>query len=357
MPLAKARLIKGVAIAGATLCVAGVSGVLMERHSRQVAAEQAAEARTPAPQPAVQEATAAALPAAPAPEVLPEADALPLQDIELTSSPVILPESDPSHGGFGAEAQLVQAQATDQAADPAAPEGEAGAEVANDCPVTLTAEPAAAAMVTLTLDAPCYAEDRVAFHHEGMVFSELTDAEGALTLSVPALAEYAIFVAVFQDGEGASAEAEVSSLAFYDRSVVQWQGETGLELHALEYGANYDDSGHVWAETPRDVSVAARGEGGFLTVLGNADLPQARLAQVYSFPLGIARQAGTIDLSVEAQVTEANCGREITAQVIHVSEGAFGSFHDLNVTMPACDAAGDYLLLKNLLDDLKIAAK
>ena len=352
MPLAKARLIKGVAIAGATLCVAGVSGVLMERHSRQVAAAQAAKASAPAPQ-AVAAQGVVALPSMPAPEALPDSEALPLQDIELTSSPVVLPEAEPTHGGFGAEAQLVQAQA----ADPAAPEDEADAEVANDCPVSLTAEPAAAAMVTLTLDAPCYADDRVAFHHEGMVFSELTDAVGALTLSVPALAEYAIFVAVFQDGEGASAEAEVSSLAFYDRSVVQWQGETGLELHALEYGASYDDSGHVWAETPRDVSVAARGEGGFLTVLGNADLPQARLAQVYSFPLGIARQAGTIDLSVEAQVTEANCGHEISAQVIHVSEGAFGSFHDLNVTMPACDATGDYLLLKNLLDDLKIAAK
>lgn len=215
MPLAKARLIKGVAIAGATLCVAGVSGVLMERHSRQVAAEQAAEASALTPQ-AVAAQGVVALPSMPAPEALPDSEALPLQDIELTSSPVILPESDPSHGGFGAEAQLVQAQAADQATDPTVPEGEVGAEVANDCPVTLTAEPAAAAMVTLTLDAPCYAEDRVAFHHEGMVFSELTDAEGALTLSVPALAEYAIFVAVFQDGEGASAEAEVSSLAFYD---------------------------------------------------------------------------------------------------------------------------------------------
>ena len=346
MPIARAMLIKTAAIAGAGLLVAGGSGYMMERHSRNVAAAQAQ----------AQAATAQAAPlAAPVLAEAPEEDGLALQDIELTSSPVLHPEAELAATGPAAPLAPTPVQA-EGTADPTQNDSAEASEGAA-CAVTLTAEPAAAAMVTLTLDAPCYADDRVAFHHEGMVFTELTDASGALTLSVPALAEFAIFVAVFQDGEGASADTEVSSLAFYDRSVVQWQGDTGLELHALEYGASYAEPGHVWAEAPQEAAVAARGEGGFLTLLGNPDLPQARMAQVYSFPLGIARKAGTIDLSVEAQVTEANCGKDIAAQVIHVSEGAFGSFHDLNVTMPACDAAGDYLLLKNLLDDLKIAAK
>ncbi|WP_010142297.1 hypothetical protein [Oceanicola sp. S124] len=357
MPIAKAALMKIIAYSGAGMVMAGSAGFVMQQHGQSpVAAPVSGPAAASVAQPVVAEASALGT------EVSAVADpvALPLSGIELTSSPVVPPASDPASPEFAGQAQLLLAQAS---AGPLPAEDASGAEPAADagaaagCEATLTAEPAAAAMVELSLDAPCYAGERVAIHHEGMVFSELTDAEGKLGVLVPALAEFAIFVAVFQDGEGASADTEVSSLAFYDRSVLQWQGDTGLELHALEYGAAYDEPGHVWAGAPRDVTVAATGEGGFLTLLGNGALPQARMAQVYSFPMGIAKTPGEIDLSVEVQVTEGNCGRDVTGQVIHVAEAAFGSFHDLNVTMPACDAAGDYLLLKNLLGDLKIAAK
>lgn len=359
MPIAKAALMKMVAYSGAGLVVAGSAGFVMQQHGQPAAAA--------APPPAV--AVAAVTPAVPPAEATP----LALSEIELTSSPVVPPVSDPASPEFEAVVDIDTPANSGPVADTPGPaevllaqaEAQPGADVpadapdegaVADCEVTLTAEAQAAAMVDLTLDAPCYAGERVAIHHEGMVFSDLTDAEGQLSVSVPALAEFAIFVAVFQDGEGSSADTQVSSLAFYDRSVLQWQGDTGLELHALEYGASYDAPGHVWAGAPRDVSVAATGEGGFLTLLGNADLPQARMAQVYSFPMGIAKTPGDIDLSVEVQVTEDNCGRDVSGQVIHVAEAEFGSFHDLNVTMPACDAAGDYLLLKNLLGDLKIAA-
>lgn len=341
MQIAKATLIKTIAIAGVGLLGVGGSGYILQQKGNRTAAQPQLAAAQPAPQPELRPVEAATAPAAEAP--------LALQQIELTSSPVSTPSTET---GVAAQPAILPAQAE-------APAGAPGdtAPATADCPLTLTAEAAAAAMVTLSLDAPCYKDERVAIHHEGMVFTELTDDAGKLTVSVPALAEFAIFVAVFQDGEGASADVEVSSLSFYDRSVLQWQGDEGLELHALEYGAGYDDAGHVWAGAPRDYTVAATGEGGFMTLLGNPDLPQARMAQVYSFPFGIARKPGTVDLSVEAQVTAANCGKDVSGQVITVSEGQFGVFHDLNVTMPGCDATGDYLLLKNLLDDLKIAAK
>lgn len=362
MPIAKAALIKMVAYSGAGLVVAGSAGFVMQQHNAPAAPAAAvvAPAESPAEFPtaaAVAKPVAAPLPAAPTAQPTLAADPLALREIELTSSPVILPASDPASPDFGGKAQLLQAQAEGAVAEDADAAPAASADEAGDCPVSLAVEAQAAAMVGLTLSAPCYAGERVAIHHEGMVFSDLTDEAGDLAVTVPALAEFAIFVAVFQDGEGASADTEVTSLAFYDRSVLQWQGKTGLELHALEYGAGYEEPGHVWSGAPQDMTVAATGEGGFLTLLGNPELPQARMAQVYSFPLGIARKAGDIDLSVEVRVTEQNCGRDVTGQVIHVAEAQFGSFHDLNVTMPDCDATGDYLLLKNLLDDLKIAAK
>jgi hypothetical protein len=60
-------------------------------------------------------------------------------------------------------------------------------------------------------------------------------------------------------------------------------------------------------------------------------------------------------VSVEAEITEANCGRDVAAQTFHVHAGEIQT-RDLSMTIPACDAVGDFLVLNNLIEDLKIAA-
>ena len=174
---------------------------------------------------------------------------------------------------------------------------------------------------------------------------------------IPALSENALFLAMMDDGNGAGVEMAVDTLAFYDRSVVQWHGESGLAIHALEYGATYDSAGHVWSGAPRDPGVAARGEGGFVTRLGDTGVDGADMADVYTFPTGTAKSQGDVAVSVEVAVTDLNCGREVAADVIEVSEGIASEMARLDVTVPDCDAVGDYLLLKNLVSDLKIAAR
>ncbi len=225
------------------------------------------------------------------------------------------------------------------------------------CQIEMTATPTVAAMVNLGIDAPCLANDRVTLHHNGMMITETTDADGSLEITVPALAEQAVFIASFSNGAGAMARTEVSALSLYDRVVVQWKGLSGLELHALEYGAPYFSAGHVWAEAARSPESASDGTGGFIMPLGNPDAPSPLLAEVYTFPTETARQSGLIDLSVEAEVTDLNCGREIAAQTLEVHGGAVPKVKDLTLPMPACDATGDYLVLKNLLQDLSIAAR
>ncbi|WP_412504227.1 hypothetical protein [Roseovarius sp. SYSU LYC5161] len=226
-----------------------------------------------------------------------------------------------------------------------------------ECETTLTAETLAAAMVELSLDAPCMINERFTLHHNGMMITGVTDATGQSELTVPALSKQAVFIVSFAAGQGAVATAEVTSMEYYDRVVLQWQGPAGLQLHALEFGASYGEEGHVWSDAARSMGVAARGEGGFHTRLGALDQPEARLAEVYTFPSGTARRGGNVAVSVEAEVTEDNCTRDIAAQTIEVRGAGRPRVKDLELAMPECDAAGDFLVLKNLLNDLKIAGQ
>ncbi len=223
------------------------------------------------------------------------------------------------------------------------------------CFPSASASPDAAAMVTLTVAAPCMINERFTIHHNGMMFTEVTDAEGKAVLSVPALSQQAVFIVSFANGDGAVASAEVTSLEYYDRAVVQWSGQSGLQIHAFEYGSDYDEQGHVWADDTGSAATAVRGEGGFLTRHGASDLEDALLAEVYTFPTGSAARNGDVRLSVEAEVTPANCGRDIEAQSIQITKDRGLKVQDVVLAIPDCNAVGDFLVLTSLLNDLKIA--
>jgi len=223
------------------------------------------------------------------------------------------------------------------------------------CTASLTAEPKAAAMVALTLNAPCAPDQRVTLHHNGMMITERTDSAGSLSLDMPALSESATFMAAFEDGVTAMALAQVTSIEIYDRVVVQWQGPGQMQLHALEFGADYGDDGHVWSSAPREPAQGALGKGGFLTVYGQPMTDRDLRAQVYTFPSGTTSAVGDISLSIEAEITPDTCDHTIEAQTLQMSGGADLTVTDVTLSMPACDGSDGFLVLKNLLQDLKIA--
>jgi hypothetical protein len=228
---------------------------------------------------------------------------------------------------------------------------------AAQCDVTMTGTPMAAALVNLDLNAPCLPNERVTIHQNGMMFTDTTDAEGKLEVTVPALSEMAIFIASFSNTDGAVVSVHVDGTDAFSRAVVQSEIGSGVELHALEFGADYPDDGHVWSDAPGSVANAIAGKGGFVTLLGNPELQNGRMAQVYSYPTGLSTAAGDIDLSVEIAVTDGNCGQEIEAETLQDKATGGVKTQALDLTMPDCDAVGDYLVLKNMLDDLKVAAK
>lgn len=304
------------------------------------------------------------------PETVPVQTALEVTGITPTSSAVVatasvtgLPKDkapEPQLPGgrielVAAEGPILPDSGPDDAAAPDLPDEADAAGFA--CDVTMLAEPTAGAMVDLQLTAPCHASERVTIHHQGLMFTEIMQPDGTLSVRVPAFAERAAFLASFAGGAGGMAVTDVSSLPFYDRVAVQWKGEAGLQLHAREYDADYFSEGHIWAAASGDLASAARGEGGFLARLGRMDTPDSLVAEIYSFPTGTARKRGAVTLTVEAEVTATNCGGRVEAQTLEIRDGDGLRVRDLTLHMPSCDAKGDFLVLKNLVEDLKIAAR
>ncbi|MBE0454765.1 MAG: hypothetical protein IBX58_13925 [Roseovarius sp.] len=286
-------------------------------------------------------------PAAVAP-VTPVADApLEITGIVLTAAPA-LPDVQPPAPAILPAVPVTRVVARDMPMPDAFPADESIPGLA--CEVTMSATVIEAAMARLDIAAPCKPGARFTLHHTGMMVSAMTDAQGYGRITVPALSEAAVFIASFEGGEGAVAVAQVPDLAGYDRFVVQWHGDAdSLRLHALEYGADFGQPGHVWS------GVEAADGDGTLSRLGGGVPAPAHHAEIYTFPTVAALRGGSITLRLEAEVTSANCGRDLEAQSL--SAGAPGGLvvQDVLLPMPDCSAIGEFLVLQNLFDDLKIA--
>lgn len=225
-----------------------------------------------------------------------------------------------------------------------------------DCNAEMTAAPAAGAMISVSLTAPCHGSERVTLHHNGLMFTDLMQPDGTLQIEIPALAEQALVIASFLDGSGAVAKAEITTVPFYERIVVQWRGDAGLQLHAREFDAQYFSEGHVWHGADTDPTRATRGDGGFLTTLGQLDAPDALLAEVYTFPTGMTEATGTVALTVEAEIQTSNCSTVVEAQTLELRSGRALVSKELTIDVPSCETVGDFLMLKNIVEDLTIAA-
>ncbi|OBY26500.1 hypothetical protein [Leisingera sp. JC1] len=256
----------------------------------------------------------------------PETESLLIEKISLTSAP-----SSPSSETIG----LPRAEPVNEAS----------------CQTMAKAEAAPLAMVKLSVDAPCRPNERLTVHHSGMSFAVSLDDTGSYETFVPALTRTAVFIAETQSGSGsgAVAVAEVDGIEDFERVVVQWSGNSGLELHAREFGAAYGGEGHVWHGAEDHAGM------GRIDRLGEQSLLVPRIAEIYSLPSSLPGQSGTVSLTAEAEVTGGNCGRDIFAQALQLTGGRLSS-RDLVMGMPDCEAQGSFLVLNNLLEDLKIAA-
>lgn len=221
--------------------------------------------------------------------------------------------------------------------------------IACDVSLDLMVEPNA--MIGLTLLAPCHPNQRVVLHQGGLAVTGKTTATGALFTALPAMETPALVEVAFADSTRTRAEIAVPDLVTLRRFGLQWQADDTFQIHAFENGATYGEPGHISAADPHGPTAGRRATAGFLTLLGEAATENPLLAEVYTFPTTAAKA----EVVVEAAVTEKTCGRELIAETLN-SAGGSVFVTDLTVAMPECEAKGDYLVLKNLVLDLNMAA-
>ncbi|MBT8455063.1 MAG: translocase [Rhodobacteraceae bacterium] len=223
------------------------------------------------------------------------------------------------------------------------------------CDTELTATARRGALVALSLTSGCNPNASVSITHAGLSFSETTDATGQLALEIPALTSPAEFTVSVDDAKPMMAKVALPDIGDHDRVALQWTGTDGLSIHALEFGAKPGTPGHISADDPRTPLRSRLTHGGFLTHLGASDTEGTDRAEIYSFPTGTIGRDGVVRLHVEARVTPMTCDKTLEAQALQTTGDGDLRVVDLSVDIPGCEAVGDTLVLKNVLQDLKIA--
>ncbi len=228
---------------------------------------------------------------------------------------------------------------------------------AASCALDIRATPIFGARVTLRLNAPCHPNVSVTIKHGGLQFKERLDKQGTLELKVPAFAEYSRFDIELADGLTSTVGAYISGLSSLERVGIAWSGADDTFLHALENGAKAGDTGHIWRVKPNSFAKARMSGGGYMMVLGDPTLENAKLAQVYTLPQRPRKRAQIVELQIETLRGEYACGTDIDLKVAHhrVNSGAAQS--ELSLTLPACGSEDTSLVLKNAIKDMKVARK
>ncbi|WP_434616642.1 hypothetical protein [Tabrizicola sp. M-4] len=178
------------------------------------------------------------------------------------------------------------------------------------------------ATLSVTLTAPCAANQTLVLRHAGLAVTYRTTASGAFFADIPALDALGQVAVRLEDGQEISAASPVPDIATINRLVVQGMG---------------DDRFSLQTEQPR-------------LILGEATGPVPLLAEVATWPEGEAPPVG-----IEAAVTETTCGRELLGEVI-LSETGRITRSDLTLAMPECDGVDGFVALNNPLPDMKLAA-
>lgn len=225
------------------------------------------------------------------------------------------------------------------------------------CNTGLNAKRLPAAVIELTVIAPCFDDASFVVKHAGLAFSAVTDGDGNAIVNVPALVTDAAFSVLFENILQATTDIFVPELRQYDRAVLQWKNTNNMRLHAFEGGAQIGDPGHVWSASVHTAQDTREGRHGFVAYLGDAEADIPYQAEVYTFPAGQMNRNVAVDLRLGISVSEANCAREVEAQTIQTNAGETLVTSEIVIEMPSCDQVGEVVFLSNQFVDLKLASR
>lgn len=219
------------------------------------------------------------------------------------------------------------------------------------CTVSVGAMALAAATIALDISSPCDAGARVDIIQDDLAVAVALSDTGTATVEMPALSGAPTVAVLVMDRDPVLIKTEAVDIDKYHRAVLYWQGNAGLELHAFEGTSTYGTEGHVGLENPRTIAHALSGNGGYLTSIGDTDLAAGNVAVIYTVPADLP-----VELSIEVPVTAENCAAPVYGGIIQTGPGIAATAQDITLTMPACDAVGDYVMLGRLTQPVAVAS-
>lgn len=214
----------------------------------------------------------------------------------------------------------------------------------DECEPLMRVDVSKGAVLRLLLSAPCNAGESIEVAHGGLRYTAIIDGSGGHMSAIPALTQEATITVTLADGTLLSDTQTARDVVNFRRIALVGETMLDLELHALELGAGYGDAGHVHLGNRGNADIEA---GGKLTILGDSDVAQPVFAQVYSVPLGAARGDAMPELSVEAVVSEANCGLDRSALTLMSTQGSVTEL-PVEMALPGCEAIGEMVILSGI---------
>jgi hypothetical protein len=217
------------------------------------------------------------------------------------------------------------------------------------CERTLGVTAGPGAMLHVLVNAACDPGVRVEIRHAGVSYTQGVAADGRLGTVLPAMTVDADVEVIFADGTAMRSRVTVPDAEWVQRVALASEAWASLSLQAREFGARWGGTGQVH-------SGAESARAGALHLLGNIGIESPRMAEVYTFPAGRFGSPRDVRFFVEAEVTPANCGRDVAADLVRSSEdGRTTMSTPVRMAMPSCEAVGDFLVIELPPPDLRIA--
>lgn len=178
-------------------------------------------------------------------------------------------------------------------------------QVASTCgepEIALGPEPGG--LTRIAVGSPCRAGELVSITYAEATFVERLDGDGRSQMVLDCFAGEVPITFVFEDGMSTIRQPITDDLAKYSKVAIVWSSSVDLDLHAFEYAAARDDSGHIWSGAPQSPAAAEtrariekRGHG-FLSSASNGTSIGMNV-EVYTFIHSPRQKAAGVKVGVD----------------------------------------------------------
>ncbi|MEM7717766.1 MAG: hypothetical protein AAF222_01055 [Pseudomonadota bacterium] len=222
---------------------------------------------------------------------------------------------------------------------------ETRAERGVSCAPSLELSETPGGLLDVAIQAACHRAELIDVTVNELTATVRTDAHGQHTFRLPALAE-TVAVTVSLGAHILTEKLSLSQNVELQHVILAWKGGQIFSVRTTTYATA--------ADAGRTIPVLQTAPVGVLTQLGSE---RGHAFEILSFPARPPGAQGVIRLTVEAEVTEANCGQDVSTLAYQTGYSGKLRPTEIDYTMPGCDRVGDIVRLQNLFRDMRLAAR